>query len=535
MNGAAPRSPVSECSPETVTAPACVFVIFGASGDLTRRLLMPSLLNLAREGLLSSDFCIIGVDHHEKTDESFREAIVSTITKTSQAGAEKDEGATTADATALAFLRQRLYYHTGDFTDPATYAGLEKKLASLAGTMHGQAAQNPANAVFYLATAPRFFETIIAQLGASGLARQRDRAFRRIIIEKPFGRDLASARALNAAILHEVDEAQIYRIDHFLGKETVQNIMVLRFANFMFEPIWNRDHIDMIEITAAETVGVEGRGRFYETTGALRDMVPNHMFQLLSMIAMEPPNSFDADAIRTEKAKVIEAVRRYSPQEAMANAVRGQYGEGEILGQKITAYRASETVDPASMTETYAALKLWIDNWRWQGVPFFIRTGKALAHRRTEIVVHFKKAPGVLFRELDACDYSPGRMILHIQPDEGVSLRFVAKRPGRKVTLANVEMDFSYADYFKANPSTGYETLLYDCLIGDPTLFQRADNVEAGWAVVQPFLDGWADRELGTLSPLEIYPAGGEGPAKADALLAASGHAWRALESSHQS
>jgi glucose-6-phosphate 1-dehydrogenase len=301
--------------------------------------------------------------------------------------------------------------------------------------------------------------------------------------------------------------------------------MVLRFANFMFEPIWNREHIDHIQITAAETVGVEQRGRFYDDTGALRDMVPNHMFQLLAMMTMEAPNSFDADAIRAEKAKVIEAIRRLSPDEALKNVVRGQYVAGSIGGQRIDAYSAAPNVDPRSHTETYIALKLWIDNWRWMDVPFYIRTGKAMSLRRTEIVIQFKRAPGVLFRDIDDTKLSSCRLIFHIQPEEGITLRFAAKQPGRKVQLADVNMDFRYADYFKTAPSTGYETLIYDCLVGDATLFQRADNVEAGWAGVQPILDA-----LQMTRELHLYPAGSNGPVAADALLQRDGRHWLPLQ-----
>ncbi len=383
-----------------------------------------------------------------------------------------------------------------------------------------------ANAIFYLATAPNYFAGIVEKLGEAELLRESANGWRRVIVEKPFGNDLASAKTLDARLLQIADENQIYRIDHFLGKETVQNIMVLRFANFMFEPIWNREHIDHIQITAAETVGVEQRGRFYDETGALRDMVPNHMFQLLAMMTMEAPNSFHADAIRAEKAKVIEAIRRLSPDEALRNVVRGQYVAGFIGGEKIAAYRDARNVDPRSQTETYIALKLWIDNWRWMDVPFYIRTGKALSLRRTEIVIQFKKAPGVLFRDIDDSKLSSCRLIFHIQPEEGITLRFAAKQPGRKVQLADVNMDFRYADYFKTAPSTGYETLIYDCLVGDATLFQRADNVEAGWAGVQPILDAWAVKP----SELHLYPAGSNGPAAADMLLLRDGREWLSLQ-----
>ena len=329
---------------------------------------------------------------------------------------------------------------------------------------------------------------MVEQLGRAGLTRQSDRAWRRVIIEKPFGHDLASAEALNAQILKVLSEDQIYRIDHFLGKETVQNILVLRFANGIFEPLWNRDHIDHVQITAAETVGVERRGRFYEQTGALRDMVPNHLFQLLAMIGMEPPISFDADAVRAKKTELFQAIHPVSA----GDAVRGQYGAGEVLGQKVRGYRQEPNVSPDSTTETYVALKLGIDNWRWAGVPFYLRTGKYLSARTTEVAVQFRQAPYALFRETPIERLPANILTIRIQPDEGLSLSFSAKRPGPEIEIDGVEMNFAYRDYFPPLASVGYETLIYDCLIGDATLFQRADTVEAAWCAVQGLLDAWA-------------------------------------------
>ncbi len=350
--------------------------------------------------------------------------------------------------------------------------------------------------------------------------------WRRVVIEKPFGHDLPSAKALNAAILKTLQEHQIYRMDHFLGKETVQNIMALRFANGLFEPLWNREHIDHIQITAAETVGVEHRGKFYEGTGALRDMVPNHLFQLLSLTAMEPPISFDAEAVRDKKAEVIQAIRPPSPRQVPRDAVRGQYDAGTVLGKTVQAYRSEPDVSPQSNTETYVAWRLKIDNWRWAGVPFYLRTGKYLKDRRTEIAIRFHQAPYTLFRGTEVERMNPNWMILRIQPDEGISLQFAAKRPGPTVTLGNVRMDFAYKSYFDMAPSTGYETLLYDCMIGDATLFQRADNIEAGWRAVQPILDSWAANPP---KDFPNYAAGSDGPAEADQLLARGGRSWRAL------
>ena len=376
------------------------------------------------------------------------------------------------------------------------------------------------------------FGKIVEQLGAAGLVNEADAGgFRRVIIEKPFGTDLASAKALNAQVLKVLDESQVYRMDHFLGKETVQNIMVLRFANGIFEPLWNRDHIDHVQITVAETVGVERRARFYEATGAMRDMVPNHVFQLLSLTAMEPPNSFDADAVRTEKYKVLEAIHPLNDEEARRSAVRGQYGAGTLDGAPVGAYRSEPGVDPNSMTETYVAMQLGIDNWRWAGVPFYLRTGKRLARRTTEIAIQFKQAPFALFRDTPVDVLTPNVLVLQIQPDEGVSLQFGAKIPGPEIALGGVRMNFRYEDYFNVTPSTGYETLVYDCMIGDATLFNRADGVEAGWAVVQPILDLWKSDKT---APLEIYPAGGEGPDAGSHLLWRSGRKWRPIANANR-
>jgi glucose-6-phosphate 1-dehydrogenase len=502
---------------DAMAAPPCTLVIFGASGDLTKRLLVPALYNLAHEHVLDASFDIVGVDRVQRNDEEFRAYLGETLKTLAAGGSEF--GATEIDDTAWSWLSSRLHYMTGDFDDPGTYQRIVSHLADRARET------SRANAVFYLAVAPGFFGPIADHLAAAGLIEANTADFRRIVVEKPFGSDLTSARALNARILRVAAESQLYRIDHFLGKETVQNIMALRFANGMFEPIWNREHIDHIQITAAETVGVEHRGRYYDATGALRDMVPNHMFQLLAMTAMEAPNSFSADAIRTEKAKAIDAIRPLTPQETAVNTVRGQYDGGAVRGQSVNPYRREPDVAPGSCTETYVALKLMIDNWRWSGVPFYIRTGKAMAARRTDIAIQFKRAPAVLFRDTPAASVDPNLMLLRIQPNEGVSLRFAAKAPGRTVRLSDVNMDFRYADYFRTEPSTGYETLIYDCLIGDPTLFQRADNIEAGWRAVQPVLDGWTSARGG----VELYKAGGSGPAGADNLLARDGVKWLPL------
>src|SRR3984893_17291033 len=501
-------------------APPCAMVIFGSSGDLTKRLLMPALYNLAKAGRLSDKFALIGVDRTDRSHEEFRaylaEGVRSFVSDTGT-------GPVTApfDARAWEFLAARMTHLKGDVNDPAMYERLGEALKE-AETVHGTAG----NVVFYLAVAASLFAPVIERLAAAGLTREEEQYWRRTIIEKPFGHDLASARELDARLAKVLSEDQIYRMDHFLGKETVQNIMVLRFANGIFEPLWNRDHIDHVQITVAETVGVERRASFYEETGALRDMVPNHVFQLLSLTAMEPPNSFAADAVRTEKDKVLEAVLPLDDNDVRRNVVRGQYTAGVVRGVPVKAYREEEGVAPGSMTETYVALRLGIDNWRWAGVPFYMRTGKALPRRTTEIAIQFKQVPFALFRDTPVETLTPNVLVMQIQPDEGISLQFGAKRPGPDIHLGAVRMDFRYRDYFNTEPSTGYETLVYDCMIGDPILFQRADSVEAGWAVVQPILDVWrSDKSV----PIEFYPAGTAGPDAAEQLLWRSGRQWRPI------
>ncbi len=489
---------MSETQPGGVAvAPPASLVIFGVMGDLARRLLVPSIFNLARDGLLDDGFQIVGVSHHDVDDEAVRSALESFI-------AEEDR----ASETWLG-LRARIRYLRGDFVEPGTYQALGKMIAG--------------NAIFYLATAPQFFGTVVEQLGQAGILEEED-GFRRVLIEKPFGHDLASARALNARILACIGESQIYRVDHFLGKETVQNIMVARFANHMLEAVWNNRYIDHVQITAAETVAVGTRGKFYDATGALRDMLPNHLFQLLAMIGMESPNSFDAEAVRNEKAKVLAAVRGPRPDEVDTHAARGRYTAGRAGDADVIDYLAEDEVAPDSRTETYAAVKVEIDSWRWVGVPFYLRTGKALSARDTEIVIQFKPVPLALFRDTDVRRLPPNRLVLQIQPREGINLKFLAKRPGPTVDTAEVSMDFCYADQLPLGHRTGYETLLYDALIGDQTLFQRADMIEAGWAVMEPVLDAWSAK-----GEPDAYVAGSEGPEAADALLARDGRHWHRL------
>ncbi|WP_288479628.1 glucose-6-phosphate dehydrogenase [uncultured Pseudomonas sp.] len=494
------------------TAPPATLFLFGANGDLVKRLLIPSLYNLLRDGLLDDRTQIIGVDHNPNTDEGFADRLEAFIRDQAEAkGKSRDEA---LDADLWGQLRERIRYLQGDFLEDATYQAVGERIAQA----------DTDNAVFYLATAARFFGDVAERLGKAGLLEEREDAYRRLVVEKPFGADLASAQALNQRLLANMEEKQIYRIDHYLGKETVQNILVSRFSNALFESFWNNHYIDHVQITAAETVGVESRGDFYEKTGTLRDMVPNHLFQLLAMVAMEPPASFNATSVRDEKAKVVGAIRPQTTEEALANSVRGQYAAGTMNDKPVKGYREEERVDPESQTETYVALKLFVDNWRWAGVPFYLRTGKRLTARDTEIAICFKHAPYAQFRDTKIDRMRPNYLIIQIQPDEGMWFDFHAKRPGPLVELENIRMGFAYSDFFEMQPSTGYETLIYDSLIGDQTLFQRADNIENGWRAVQPFLDAWQQG-----GEVESYAAGSAGPAGADELLQKDGRSWHPL------
>ena len=489
-------------------ADPCVMVIFGASGDLTKRKLIPALYNLAKDNLLSKEFALVGVARNEMSSEQFRDMI----------GKEIGEFATTkVDPDLWHWFARRIYYISGDFDNPKVYEELARVLGEV-DKEHG----TRGNYFYYLAIAPSFFATVVKQLGAANLVSE-DHGWRRVIIEKPFGHDYESARSLNKEIREVLDEKQIYRIDHYLGKETVQNILVFRFANGIFEPIWNRRYIDHVQITVAETVGVEQRGSYYDKAGTLRDMVPNHIFQLISLTAMEPPVSFDADVVRDEQTKILRALQPMTDEEVLVRTVRGQYGEGVVNGAKLPAYRHEQMVAPDSRTETFVAMKLFIDNWRWADVPFYLRTGKAMPKRVTEIVIQFKRAPFVLFRRTAVNRLEPNRLILHLQPDEGISLSFGAKIPGPVVQIGGVDMNFNYTDYFNATPQTGYERLLYDCMLGDATLFQRSDMVETAWHVVAPILDVWE-----ALPPRRFpnYAAGTWGPPESDELLAKDNRHW---------
>jgi glucose-6-phosphate 1-dehydrogenase len=412
-----------------------------------------------------------------------------------------------------------MHYIPGNLDNEATYGQLRDRLARL-----DRERRTGSNHLFYLALPAAEFCPVVEQLAEADLTREKNGGWRRVVVEKPFGTDLDSAKALNRTLLKVLHEPQIYRIDHYLGKETVQNIMVLRFANGLFEPLWNRHHIDHVEITVAETLGVERRGDFYDATGALRDMVPNHLFQLLTLTAMEPPTCFDADASRNEKLKVLDAIRRPSPESIRFDAVRAQYGAGTIAGKPVDAYRQEPHVDPDSRTETYVALKFLIDSWRWAGVPFYLRTGKRLAAKSSEIVISFKQAPLTLFHATPVDRLTRNDLAIQIQPDEGISLSFGAKIPGPAMRIGDVNMRFNYADYFHSAPNNGYETLLYDCMMGDATLFKRADEAEASWSAIQPILDFWRNDRA---NALPVYQAGSAGPAEADALIARDGRAWR--------
>jgi glucose-6-phosphate 1-dehydrogenase len=481
-------------------ADPCVFVIFGASGDLTRRKLLPAIYNLAEAGHLPGQFAILGVARPRIDLEAFR-----TLMRERVRAAEGEP----LEADKWKRIEDRLYYLSGEFDDAALYDELQRALERLR-----EKHQAPPNYLFYLAVPPDLFATVVKRLAAAGLTRE-DEGWRRVIVEKPFGYDLTSARALNGELTAAgLRESQIYRIDHYLGKETVQNIMAFRFANGIFEPTWNRRYVDHVQMTVAEEVGVENRGAYYDRAGALRDMVQNHMFQLLTLVAMEPPISFRADDVRDEKVKVLHAIMPLTADDVRRSTVRAQYD----------GYRREANVPPTSGTETFVGIRLLVDNWRWAGVPVYLRTGKRLPRRVTEIAVQFKRAPFTLFRETPVTCTNPNLLTLRIQPEESICLSFDAKVPGPLERLDTVNMEFSYARHFKVEPTTGYETLLFDAMAGDQTLFHRMDIVEAGWQVVQPILDMWAAEQR---APIPRYEPGTWGPAESDLLLERDGRRWR--------
>ena len=492
-------------------ADPCVMIIFGATGDLTKRKLFPALYNLAKDDFLPHTFAIIGVGRQELTTEEFRKQQLKDFQEFLPNGPDKN---------LIKWFQERTYYTGGDFDDDKKLFGDLKDLLGEVCAKH----QIPENYFFYLATPPTLFANVTQKVVKHGLAKEDNGNWRRFIYEKPFGRDPDSARALNKSLLRLIKEQQIYRIDHYLGKETVQNILVFRFGNSIFEPIWNRNYVDSVQITVAEELGVELRGGYYDSAGALRDMIPNHIFQLVTLTAMEPPVSFQADAVRDEQAKILEAIKPFTPEEVLRYALRGQYGDGKVGERAVPAYRSEPQVAPYSDTETFVALKLTLDNWRWADVPFYVRTGKRMPQKQSTIIVEFKRAPFVLFRETGVERLRTNRIVIHIQPDEGITLHFGAKIPGPIVKVGPVDMDFNYSDYFGEQLATGYERLLYDCMIGDATLFQRADMVEAAWCIVTPILDVWSAIPA---RDFPNYAAGTWGPSEAEELLAKDGRAWK--------
>jgi glucose-6-phosphate 1-dehydrogenase len=490
---------------------ACTLVIFGASGDLTRRKLIPALYDLCGVGCMDARFEVVGTGRTPMTDEQFRESM--------HEAAKSSKDARGFNEKKWQNFAKRLRYIVGDPASPAFYSELRTFLQQM------QRNGSSANTLFYVSTPASFAGEIVNGLQSAGL-NQREEGWSRIILEKPFGRDLESARALNESVLKVFDEKNIYRIDHYLGKETVQNILVFRFANSIFEPVWNRNYVDYVEITAAETLGVERRAAFYEETGALRDMVANHLLQLVALTAMEPPVAFDADSVREQKVQVFRSIRPMALEEVAANTVRGQYGPGSIAGTAVAGYRQEPGVKPDSLTETFAAVRLLVENWRWAGVPFYLRTGKRMARNLTEIKVHFKRTPQALFAGTDAGSVGPNVVSLRIQPDEGISVSFGAKRPGTHMNTVPVMANFSYSEAFGGNTPAAYETLILDAMRGDATLFTRRDEVESEWKIITPIEEAWAK-----LPPPQFpnYAAGSEGPEQAQNLLTPEGHRWMPL------
>ena len=507
-------NPVQLEQPNLPNAEPCVVVIFGATGDLTKRKLMPALCRLTDQGCLES-VRILGVGRSPMSDADFQSLVHDALK-------ESDEIDDLNEETWREFSN-RLTYMAGELDVDTTYQQIDERLKELANEGASR------NHLFYLATPPPLFSIIVKHLGNAGLNKEEGH-WSRIIIEKPFGRDLESAQALNATVSEVFKESQIYRIDHYLGKDTVQNILVFRFGNSMFEPIWNRNYVDYVEITAAESLGVGGRAGYYEGAGALRDMVANHLLQLLTLTAMEPPVAFDADNVREEKVQVLRSIRRMKPEQIAERTVRAQYGPGTIDGEKVKGYKEEEGVAPDSITETYAAVEFNISNWRWSGVPFYVRTGKRLARHLTEIAVHLKRTPQALFARTPTEEIEPNVIVLRIQPNEGITVTLGAKRPGFEMLTNTVHMDFCYQRAFGVESPDAYEMLLLDVMQGDATLFIRSDEAEAQWRLITPIEEAWASQNV---KDLPIYAAGSDGPAEADDLPIGNGHHWRKLADSH--
>ena len=491
------------------TADPCAVVIFGASGDLTKRKLVPALYRLTQERLLPAEFAIIGFARSPMTHEDFRAKMKDAIVTYSEAKR--------VDEAVWESFAKGIFYVSGDVNNPESYRQIRELLDQV-----DRERGTGGNRVFYLSTSPSLYAEAIQQLGAADLAKPKGKGWTRIIIEKPFGHDLASAKELNAEAAKVFDEEQVYRIDHYLGKETVQNLMVFRFANGIFEPIWNRRYVDHVQITNAETLGVEGRGGYYDTTGVLRDMIQNHVFQVMSLVAMEPPINLGANAVRDEKIKAMQAVRSIPPDKVNESAVRGQYVAGAVLGKPVPGYREEKDVAPNSQTDTFAAVKLYFDNWRWADVPFYLRSGKRLPKRVTEIAITFRKAPLHLFKSVQQ-ELEPNVLVIRVQPDEGITLRIGAKVPGQATRIRWVNMDFRYGASFGVASPEAYERLLLDCILGDSTLYARRDMTERGWEIVMPILDAWANSK----EEIPKYEAGTWGPREADQLIERDGREWR--------
>lgn len=494
------------------TAEPCIVVIFGASGDLTKRKLVPALYRLVQQRLLPAEFAIVGLARTEMSDEEFRQKMRESVAQFSEAKTVDDE--------VWQSFAQGLYYLTADIGSADDYRKLGESLDRI-----DRERGTGGNRLFYLSVAPRFYAEAVEKLGRAGLTKATEGSWVRVIIEKPFGTDLESARLLNHQIHEYLDESQIYRIDHYLGKETVQNLLAFRFANGIFEPLWNRHYIEHVQLTNAEAVGVEGRGGYYETAGVVRDMLQNHVFQVLSLVVMEPPAHLGSEAVRDEKVKAMTAARNFTPERVKAECVRGQYGPGSIDGKPVPGYRQEEGVAPDSTTETYAMLTMYFDNWRWAGVPFYIRSGKRLPKRVTEIAIQFQAAPHQLFGSEVMEQVTPNQLIIRIQPDEGITLRFAVKVPGQITHIRDVNMDFRYGTSFGVQLAEAYERLLLDCILGDSTLYARKDMTERGWEIVMPILDYWAATKNEVSFP--NYEAGTWGPKEADELMERQGRRWR--------